>query len=431
MNAQLVICMVIFLATIISFMSGKLTLACTAITSMVLYMLTGCISGKEVLGYISNGNAVLIVTMFIVAAGFNRTKFVKQISGSIVNMAQGSVSKVLIGYVIICVVLNQFITSPLTVLAIVLPLLMQTCDEMNISPSKLVFPIGLAGYMSAATIPIGGGATVAAELNGYLEANGYMDFALMLDDPMKVRLPFMIVIILYCIFVAVKFTPEKPILTISAEFSGKGVEKKPALDPFREKCGYIIFILVTIGLMLGGKLGLQPWQITMVGAVLVAVTGVLNPKEVVAAMPISLYLLVVGCLGTAGALANSGAGEMIGAMFGSFIKTVNNNYLVGLAFFLIPFIITQFMNNRAVMAIFYPIAIVTCKSLGANPIGLILIIQSAALAALMTPAAAAVIPVMMSYGGYDIKSIVKMSLLPSLLCCMITVVWAMTVFPLF
>ena len=41
--------------------------------------------------------------------------------------------------------------------------------------------------------------------------------------------------------------------------------------------------------------------------------------------------------------------------------------MLGLLFFVIPFVITQFMLNRAVSAVFTPICLLTCSALGANP----------------------------------------------------------------
>ena len=57
------------------------------------------------------------------------------------------------------------------------------------------------------------------------------------------------------------------------------------------------------------------------------------------------------------------------------LVALNNNYLVGLIFFIVPFILTQFMSNRGTMLIFIPIA--TCYNVGGNPVGLIILIQAA------------------------------------------------------
>lgn len=82
------------------------------------------------------------------------------------------------------------------------------------------------------------------------------------------------------------------------------------------------------------------------------------------------------------------------------------------------------------MMIFHPIAIATCASIGANPVGLMILIQAACLSAYMTPMATAAVPYLMSYGGYDQKSMIKQSLPLAIICCIVSVGWIMTLYPL-
>lgn len=64
-------------------------------------------------------------------------------------------------------------------------------------------------------------------------------------------------------------------------------------------------------------------------------------------------------------------------------------------FILVPFVLTQVMQNRAVMAIFQPIAILACKSMGVSCVGPVLLVSAACCAAFMTPSATACIPMIM------------------------------------
>ena len=125
-----------------------------------------------------------------------------------------------------------------------------------------------------------------------------------------------------------------------------------------------------------------------------------------------------------------GAADVIGNVLSQGISTLGNPYLIGLAFFLVPFIITQFMMNRAVSAIFVPIAIMSCKAMGVNPIGPILLVHCACMTAFMTPSAAPLVPVFMAEGGYDFKSLLKQSVAPAVLFSIVSVVWIISVFPL-
>ena len=159
-------------------------------------------------------------------------------------------------------------------------------------------------------------------------------------------------------------------------------------------------------------------------------TAVLTEKEAVASVNWPMAFLLVGSFAMGGALTETGAGEVVGNFLASFANKLGNRYLIGLVFFIVPFLLTQVMMNRTVMIVFIPIAILACKSLNANPIGIMILVQSACLSSFMTPMATPAVPMCMSMGGYDVKSLIKQSILPAAILCVISVLWIMTVFPL-
>ena len=249
-----------------------------------------------------------------------------------------------------------------------------------------------------------------------------------LADPMKGRLPLLIICVLYCAFAAVKFAPDHPIVETTETL--KSAKEKEPLKPFQKIAGLVIFCADALALMFAGTIGLENWEITVIGAILMVLFGVLKPKEATASIPMSMLLLIVGALAMSGALSSTGAGDLIGGAIANVVEAVNgNSYIVGAIFFIVPFIMTQVMQNRGVMMIFHPIAIATCASIGGNPVGLMILVQAACLSAFMTPMATPTVPMIMGLGGYDQKTLLKMSWLPSILMCVVNVLWVMTVFP--
>ncbi|HCL51246.1 MAG TPA: hypothetical protein DHW76_09655, partial [Clostridiaceae bacterium] len=89
------------------------------------------------------------------------------------------------------------------------------------------------------------------------------------------------------------------------------------------------------------------------------------------------------------------------------------------------------MLNDGVVAIFTPLYIMICKSLGANPIGPIVLCFIACTTAFFSPLATPTVPLAMSVGNYDVKDIAKMSWLPAIIITLITVGWVMTIYPIF
>ncbi len=425
----LTICIIICILTMISYVVGKIPMGLTAMLSMIAFVLTGCLSPDTAVGYFGNTNGVMMLSMFVVAAGFNRTQFVKKVASSVNNIAKGSLTRVMFGYMLITIILAQFIQSSVIVYGIMAPMLIASCEKMDIHPTKVLFPLAMASISTISVLPLGSGATVFAEMNGYLEANDYTTYAVALMDPMKARLPMLIAIFIYCVFIACKFSPNQPPVSVSELQSRE--DKREALSPFAERAGYIIFILTTVALILQPQLKIPVWVICLTGALAMILFGVLTEKEAIGAINWPMAFLFVGALSMGGALTETGAGEVIGGILGGFASSISNPYVIGFIFFIVPFLLTQVMMNRTVMIIFIPIAILACKAMGANPVGIVLLVQTACLSSFMTPMATPAIPMCMASGGYNLNSIVKQSILPAAILCVVTVFWIMTVFPMF
>ena len=199
----------------------------------------------------------------------------------------------------------------------------------------------------------------------------------------------------------------------------------------REVIGYLTFVLVLLGLIFSSQIGLATWQVAMIGALVIVATRVLNKQEAINSMNLSMVLLYVGALGMGNALSATGAADLIGDKLSVVILGLNNNYLAGLLFFLVPFILTQFMLNLGIYSIFVPLYIMICKSMGANPIGPIMLCMIAAMTAFFSPLATPAVPVMMGVGGYNQKQLFKMGWLPAVIITVVAVGWIMTIYPVF
>lgn len=238
--STLTICLIIFVLTIIGYCSNLYSLATISMVSMAALVLTGCLSPNDALTYFANNNVIMIAGMCVVAAGFNRTQFCTNMANGIAKMAKGNLTKMMFGYILIGTLLSQFIQSPVVVFGIVAPMLMASAESMGLKPSKVMFSLGVITVITCCTLPVGAGATVAAELNGYLESYGYTEHMVGVMDPMKGRLPLLIVAVLYCVFISPKLAPDEPVVpTIEAQQVSK---KHEPLKPLQEYAGILIFL---------------------------------------------------------------------------------------------------------------------------------------------------------------------------------------------
>ena len=145
-----------------------------------------------------------------------------------------------------------------------------------------------------------------AEVNGYIVANDYAQYQLGVIDMFKGRFPSLLALALYTTFVGFRFSPDQPVTDTKSgeEFAVKS--SRPPLAPFQEKCGYIIFFLVTAALLFNAPLirlltgaglaSLASWEIVLIGAFLMVLTGVLSSKAAFAAIPLDLGFLIAGSL---------------------------------------------------------------------------------------------------------------------------------------
>lgn len=103
---------------------------------------------------------------------------INKMSNALLKATSGSFTKVLMTYVIATTILGQFVPSIIATFVMVTPMVKNTCEKMNISPSKMMFPVAIASVScSFLVIPIGPYAADYVMYNGYLESYGWYDTA--------------------------------------------------------------------------------------------------------------------------------------------------------------------------------------------------------------------------------------------------------------
>lgn len=424
--SQITICLVIFVAMIVLFFINKIPMSFTAIGAMVLLVLTGCLEGSTAIATFGSSTVITMAAMFVVAAGLSRTQMINHITKLLYRITDGSFTKVLACYVLVTCLLGQFVPSIVALFALVQPLVQNMCDRMNISPSKMMYPIAVATVSTSFIIePIGPYAAWYVTQNGFMESYGWTATHLNMWSETSVFLPVGILTILWAIFVMPRMLPDKPEVPITA-IGGRKMQEKEALSPVREFLGYGVFVAVIICLMLG----FSSWQVTVAGAVILVATGVLTEREAIDNMNLSTVLLYVGVSAFGEALAQTGAAEMIGDSIAQLLKGVTNGYIVGFVFYLVSFLMTSLLYNRAVSTVLTPVAVITCSSIGCDPRGPVILCALATMSSLITPMATAVVPMAMNAGGYSAKTMLKVGILPGILRGVVGTLIAMTLFPM-
>lgn len=424
---QTTICLIIFAVTIVLYLSNKFPLALTALTSMFLLVVSGCLDTKTALAGFSDTTTILTASMFVVAGGLSRTQMIHKISNLVYKVSGGSFTKGLLGYCLVTVLVAQVVPSAVLIFTICYPLAADFCRKMNVSPSKAMFSIGLLSIVWVAAVPIGAGATAYLQYNTIMATYGAVGYEMHMFDQFIARLPYCIVLLVYVVFVSPKMAPDKEV--VSKEIKSANAPAKPPLSPIREAIGYLDFLAVFVMILLSSVLGIPTWEICFVGALIIPLTGVLSERETLQAMNLSPLLLFVGSLAMGNALVSTGAGNLVAGLVTSVLGAHPNGYMVGLVFFLLTFMLSQVMSNMAVFSAAQPIVILTCVSYGYNPVGPLMLCFMGAWTAYLTPMATIAVPVMMDAGGYNQRDLFKMGWIPALISIAVAVPWTMFMFP--
>lgn len=426
----MIITLGVFLFMIVSFSLHRLPMALTSILGMLILVVTGCVDSKTALGNMGSSTVITMISMFIVAAGLSRTQMVEKLSKLVYKVSKGSFTKVLAGYVLVTFILGQFIPSITALFALVCPLVIAMCEELKVSPSKMMYSIGLVTVATSFTImPVGPYAATFIEDNGLLAEYGVTDYAFTIFTQMNIKVFVAAFVLLWAIFFAPKFAPEQPVVPISMVEARKKARKEP-LTPVREAIGYLVFFGVILCLIFQ-SFGLPSWIIPACGAAFLVLTGVLSEREAIDSMCLDIIMLYVGVVTLGSAFSNTGAGELVGGAVAGLLGGVQNSYVLGAVFFLTAFVMTSLLYNRAVSKILIPLVILTSMSLKCDPRGLMEMCYIGSMCSLMTPMATSVVPMMMGAGGYDQKALLKMGWLPALIMGVITVLVGMTLYPCF
>lgn len=424
---SMVICLIIFAVMIILFFNRKIPMAFTSMGVIVALYVAGCVDKATVFAGFGNNNVLTMAGMFIIAAGLSRTQMVNNITKLLYRVNNGSFTRVLASYILVIFLLGQFVPSLPAMFAMVYPLVISMCKQLKCSPSKMMYPIAVTVVSTSFVIePIGPYAAWFVTQNGYLESYGWTGSLLSMWSETMVFLPTALVTLLLTIFVLPKLMPDQP-ETETVAITGPDITNNEALSPVREFLGYGIFIATVIGLMLG----LPSWAVTMAGATAVVLSGVLDEQTALIRMNMSIVLLYAGVTVMGEALSNTGAAQLLGDLAASALSGVRNGYIIGAVFYLVSFLMTSFLYNRATTTVLIPILIITCSSIGCDPRGPVILCSLASMSSLITPMPNPVVPMAMQAGGYTQKTILRVGIIPAIVRGIVGVAIAMTIFPAF
>lgn len=288
--SPIVICIALFVVMLVLFFTNKIPMSFTALAAMVALVLFGCLDSSAAIATFGSNTVITMASMFVVAAGLTRTQMINNVTRLLYKVTEGSFTKVLASYVVITCIIGQFVPSIVAIFALVHPLVQNMCDRMNISPSKMMYPIAIAAVSTSFIIepigPYGRLVCDAERVHGVLWVDLYPAEHVERDGGLPAGGDRHYPAGHFC-------CSSLPPRSAGAAHYGhrrRKLQEQAPLSPVREFLGYGVFVAVILGLMLG----YTSWQVTLIGAIVLVASGVLTEREAIENMNMSTVLLYVG-----------------------------------------------------------------------------------------------------------------------------------------
>ncbi|MDG5787087.1 SLC13 family permease [Evansella sp. AB-P1] len=140
--------------TTICFLVPRFRADLVATIALLSLLLTGLITVPEAFAGFSNSVVIMVAALFIVGEGVFQSGLAQKAGDLLVKKTKNSEWKLTIFMLILVAVLSGFISNTGTV-AILLPVVVSLCRQMQLHPGKLLIPLAFASSMGGALTLIG------------------------------------------------------------------------------------------------------------------------------------------------------------------------------------------------------------------------------------------------------------------------------------
>ncbi len=183
MSSQLLLTLVILIGAIVLFLSEWLPVDLIALLVVVALGFSRILTAQEAFSGLSNSAVVIIIAIFVLAAGLEQTGVTEQIGTSLLRMSRGSEGKLIVAFMTAGAILS-LVMNNIAAASVLLPAASTAARKSNVKVSRLLMPLGFGTLL-------GGMATLFTTTNivvsGVLRNAGFRGFGVL--DFLPVGLP--------------------------------------------------------------------------------------------------------------------------------------------------------------------------------------------------------------------------------------------------
>ena len=414
-------------------LSGKVKIHVAALCIPIILEITGVLSFKEAWGGLTNSSVVMMASMFVVGQAISKTSLLSRMSTTLIKPGSSDV-KIMLGLTVPILFLGCF-TNATATMAIMIPLITSVCAEQKRPLSKFMYPCAALAQIWVGWLPTGGNAggyiannTIVENLGGVGQWTYFTTFIS--------KIPVIVFLIPMVILLTVKMAPDYgniPTLAdqekADAAAAANRQKRASKLTAGQEKFTIAVFALTVIGIIVCALTKVSTWYPSLIGAMVLVLSGVLTDKEAIGAMGNPVIFITVGTLPLATALKTTGADVLLADAFNSLTNGMSP-ILIMISMYLVCMVLTQFITNSAVTNAFKTLAALICVQNGYDATALMLATTEGASNCYLAPMAAPAMTMGSEAGGYSMKDHFKMGLPLAIARFIIFCIYIPLVFPL-
>jgi di/tricarboxylate transporter len=173
---------------------------------------------------------------------------------------------------------------------------------------------------------------------------------------------------------------------------------------------------------------LDPVSVSIVGAVLMVVTGCVSSTDAHRSIQLSVILLVGSALGLSTALTSSKADIWLAESIGSIFQGSSPTVMLAVLYFL-TWILSEFLSNNATAAMMAALSLAIAQQMGVDPRPFLIGVTIAASCAFATPIGYQTNLMVLGPGGYRFIDYVKVGLPLNFICMIVAVILIPWIWP--
>lgn len=431
MTYQIATVLLVFLAFIVSILSGKVKIHVAAMMIPVVLEVSGVLSFKDAWSGLTNSSVIMMASMFIVGAAVGKTSLISRMSKALIKPGSSDF-KIMLGLTVPVLFLGCFV-SPVATLTIMVPIVTAVCAEQQRPISKFMYPTAALCVYWAGFLPTGGNA------GGYLANNAVIEnlggvgtfnyFTIMIS-----KIPFVLLGFVLTLIITLKMAPDHGNVPTLVDANAVTDHQKPKshkgrLTPGKEKFAILVFVATIIGIVACALCGVSTWYPSTVAALILVFSGVLSDRESITAMTTPTIFITAGTLPLSTALKVTGADVLIADTFANLTGGASPIVIMAILY-LVCMLLTQFMSNGSVNNAFKTLAALIAVQGGYDARAMMICTSQGSAAAFLTPMANPSMTLAYETGGYKLKDFIRMGSLHLLLNFVTFMVYIPTVFPL-